>query len=104
MIGGAGIGAHVTERPCLCHCGTPFWPRSSAIRGPMTDRARDANGRNDAHVARLTALYHTMTRIRAFEEATDAAVREGLVKGAAHLSIGQEAIAAGVCINLRRAD
>ncbi|HEX2115960.1 MAG TPA: thiamine pyrophosphate-dependent dehydrogenase E1 component subunit alpha [Alphaproteobacteria bacterium] len=70
----------------------------------MTDRARDANGRNDAHVARLTALYRTMARIRAFEEATDAAVREGLVKGAAHLSIGQEAIAAGVCINLRRDD
>ena len=70
----------------------------------MTDRARDANGRNDTHVARLTALYRTMARIRAFEEATDAAVREGLVKGAAHLSIGQEAIAAGVCINLRRED
>jgi TPP-dependent pyruvate/acetoin dehydrogenase alpha subunit len=70
----------------------------------MTDRARDANGRNDTHVARLTALYRTMARIRAFEEATDVAVREGLVKGAAHLSIGQEAIAAGVCINLRRED
>jgi TPP-dependent pyruvate/acetoin dehydrogenase alpha subunit len=70
----------------------------------MTDRARDTSGRNDAHVARLTALYRTMARIRAFEEATDAAVREGLVKGAAHLSIGQEAIAAGVCINLRRED
>lgn len=68
------------------------------------DRARDANGRNDAHVARLTALYRTMARIRAFEEATDAAVKEGLVKGAAHLSIGQEAVAAGVCINLRRED
>jgi TPP-dependent pyruvate/acetoin dehydrogenase alpha subunit len=68
------------------------------------NRARDVNGRNDAHVARLTALYRTMARIRAFEEATDAAVREGLVKGAAHLSIGQEAIAAGVCINLRRED
>ena len=68
------------------------------------DRARDVNGRNDAHVARLTALYRTMARIRAFEEATDAAVKESLVKGAAHLSIGQEAVAAGVCINLRRED
>ena len=68
------------------------------------NRARDVNGRNDAHVARLTALYRTMARIRAFEEATDAAVREGLVKGAAHLSIGQEAVAAGVCINQRRED
>jgi pyruvate dehydrogenase E1 component alpha subunit len=68
------------------------------------DRARDAKGRNDAHVARLTALYRTMARIRAFEEATDAAVKESLVKGAAHLSIGQEAVAAGVCINLKRED
>jgi TPP-dependent pyruvate/acetoin dehydrogenase alpha subunit len=66
--------------------------------------AQHPSGRNDAHVARLTALYRTMARIRAFEEVTDAAVREGLVKGAAHLSIGQEAVAAGVCINLRRED
>lgn len=70
----------------------------------MPDRAKEAAGRNDAHVARLTALYRTMARIRAFEEATDAAVKEGLVKGAAHLSIGQEAVAAGVCINLARED
>jgi len=45
-----------------------------------------------------------MARIRAFEEATDTGVKESLVKGAAHLSIGQEAVAAGVCINLRRED
>jgi pyruvate dehydrogenase E1 component alpha subunit len=70
----------------------------------MPGRANEANGRNDAHVARLAALYRTMARIRAFEEATEAASREGLVKGAAHLSIGQEAVAAGVCINLARED
>lgn len=45
-----------------------------------------------------------MTRIRAFEEAAERGQREGLVKGAIHLSIGQEAVAAGVCLNLRRDD
>jgi pyruvate dehydrogenase E1 component alpha subunit len=53
---------------------------------------------------RILALYATMARIRAFEEATDRAAREGLVTGAAHLSIGQEAVAVGICANLRRSD
>lgn len=66
--------------------------------------ARAIAGRNDVHVARLIAHYRTMARIRAFEEAAEAASREGLVRGAVHLSIGQEAVAAGVCVNLRRDD
>ncbi|MBL8700680.1 MAG: thiamine pyrophosphate-dependent dehydrogenase E1 component subunit alpha [Alphaproteobacteria bacterium] len=45
-----------------------------------------------------------MLRIRAFEETAEAASKEGLVKGAIHLSIGQEAVASGVCANLRRDD
>ncbi len=61
-------------------------------------------GRNDAHLARLLDHYRTMMRIRAFEEAAEAAAREGLVKGAVHLSIGQEAVAAGVCVHLERRD
>jgi pyruvate dehydrogenase E1 component alpha subunit len=61
-------------------------------------------GRNDAHVDRLLALYRTMARIRAFEERAEQGAREGLVKGAVHLSIGQEAIAAGVCANLTTRD
>jgi pyruvate dehydrogenase E1 component alpha subunit len=60
--------------------------------------------RNDAHLQRLLDLTRTMARIRAFEEAAEAAQKEGLVKGAVHLSIGQEAVAAGVCHNLRTAD
>ncbi|MGO8916113.1 MAG: thiamine pyrophosphate-dependent dehydrogenase E1 component subunit alpha [Stellaceae bacterium] len=53
---------------------------------------------------RLLAHYRMMSRIRAFEEAAEAALKAGEVKGAIHLSIGQEAIAAGVCANLRRSD
>ncbi len=63
-----------------------------------------AHGRNDALVTRLIAHYRTMQRIRAFEETAEAASKEGLVKGAIHLSIGQEAVASGVCANLRRDD
>jgi TPP-dependent pyruvate/acetoin dehydrogenase alpha subunit len=54
--------------------------------------------------ARMLGHYRTMTRIRAFEEAAEQALKDGQVKGAIHLSIGQEAIAAGVCIHLARSD
>ena len=53
---------------------------------------------------RLVDLYRTMRRIRAFEEAAEAASLSGQVGGAVHLSIGQEGIAAGVCANLARTD
>ncbi len=53
---------------------------------------------------RLVDLYRTMRRIRAFEEAAEKASLSGQVGGAVHLSIGQEAVAAGVCANLRRSD
>ncbi len=62
------------------------------------------HGRNDGLVSRLTAHRRTMLRIRAFEEVAEAAAKEGLVKGAIHLSIGQEAVASGVCANLHRED
>ena len=45
-----------------------------------------------------------MHRIRAFEETAARANDEKLVLGAIHLSIGQEAIASGVCKNLKRED
>jgi len=53
---------------------------------------------------RMLGHYRTMCRIRAFEEAAEAALKTGEIKGAIHLSIGQEAIAAGVCANLGRSD
>jgi TPP-dependent pyruvate/acetoin dehydrogenase alpha subunit len=54
--------------------------------------------------ARMLGHYRTMARIRAFEEAAEQALKDGHVKGAIHLSIGQEAIAAGVCVHLARSD
>jgi len=52
----------------------------------------------------LVERYRTMARIRAFEEAAEAAHADGLVNGTLHLYIGEEAIAAGVCGNLTQTD
>ncbi len=67
--------------------------------------------------ARLLDLYRLMSRIRQFENAAEIASQGGvaawglaasakpaLVRGPLHLSTGQEAVAAGVCHNLRRED
>jgi len=54
--------------------------------------------------ARLLALFGTMLRIRAFEETALAAHRAGEIPGPLHVSVGQEGVAAGVCLNLRRDD
>jgi TPP-dependent pyruvate/acetoin dehydrogenase alpha subunit len=50
------------------------------------------------------ALLRTMVRIRAFEENARAAHARAEVPGVLHLSIGQEAVAAGVCSVLQRDD
>lgn len=64
----------------------------------------------------LLALLRTMLRIRAFENAAEAASQGGVsafgqaggggakVRGPLHLSTGQEAVPAGVCAHLRRDD
>ena len=65
----------------------------------------------------LLSLYRTMVRIRAFEDAAEAASQGGVsafgqsvtaqparVRGPLHLSTGQEAVAAGVCAHLRATD
>ena len=64
------------------------------------------SGPSNVKLSAATAeeIYTTMRRIRAFEEAAEKASLAGLVGGAVHLSIGQEAVAAGVCANLRRTD
>ncbi len=67
--------------------------------------------------SRLPDLYRLMRRIRAFEDAAEVASQGGvaawglaasakpaLVRGPLHLSTGQEAVAAGVCLNLKRED
>lgn len=52
----------------------------------------------------LLADLRTMARIRAFEEAVSRHFKEGQIPGFVHVSIGQEATAAGVCGALDRPD
>jgi len=80
----------------------------------MAEPADRASARRD----RLLALWRTMARIRAFEDAAQLASQGGVeawglkaapgqvarVRGPLHLSTGQEAVAAGVCANLHRHD
>jgi TPP-dependent pyruvate/acetoin dehydrogenase alpha subunit len=52
----------------------------------------------------LLQLYTAMLRIRRFEERARELYAAGRIPGFIHLSIGQEAVAAGVCAPLRRDD
>ena len=54
--------------------------------------------------AQKRALLRTMVLIRRFEQRTTELFLDGVVKGTAHSSVGQEAIAAGACAALRRQD
>jgi len=53
---------------------------------------------------RLLNLYRTMLTIRRFEERVVIDYRSGAIPGIVHSYIGQEAVATGVCTNLRRDD
>lgn len=52
----------------------------------------------------LIEMWRTMTLIRQFEEAVGSAYADGHIPGFIHLSIGQEAVAAGVCGALEQDD
>ncbi|MBT3352583.1 MAG: hypothetical protein HN400_15005, partial [Nitrospinaceae bacterium] len=53
---------------------------------------------------RLHEMYRDMLRIRRFEEKADELFMAGLVKGAVHVSIGQEACSVGACSVLNKDD
>lgn len=71
---------------------------------PSRDAARANPPGVNLDVARHLTQYRQMCRIREFEKQAIAAAEEKLVLGAIHPSIGQEAVAAGVCSNLRKSD
>jgi len=52
----------------------------------------------------LIGLYRTMLTIRRFEERVSREYAQGNILGYVHLYIGQEAVATGVCSNLRKDD
>jgi 2-oxoisovalerate dehydrogenase E1 component len=53
---------------------------------------------------RQIELYRQMVRIRRCEEALAKAHQRGLIHGACHTYVGQEAVGVGVCAHLRRDD
>src|SRR6187455_1724095 len=53
---------------------------------------------------KLIRLYHRMVAIRLFEEAVNDLYTRALMPGLAHLYIGEEAVAVGVCETLRSDD
>jgi 2-oxoisovalerate dehydrogenase E1 component len=63
---------------------------SPSTAGPTTDE--------------ILSLYRTMLRIRRVEELLARSYQQGLIPGACHTYIGQEAVGAGVCAHLRPDD
>src|ERR1700752_1545768 len=80
-----------------------FKHAGASLRKPRVFRAilMSEPGEN---LGRLTGLNRTMARIRAFEETALEAHKAGEIPGPLHVSIGQEAVAAGICLNLRKDD
>lgn len=64
----------------------------------------EGEGLERLHSDLLIWMYTKMLEIRRFEEKIEEEYRKGLVPGLVHLSIGQEAVAVGVCANLRDDD
>ena len=73
-------------------------------RGAAGARRGARRGVADATCRRALTLLRTMWRIRLFEERVVQLKRADEVHGLIHLSIGQEAVAAGVCTQLRDDD
>jgi TPP-dependent pyruvate/acetoin dehydrogenase alpha subunit len=67
----------------------------------MADTAETLDG---VTAAKWIELYTIMVRIRQFEERIMPLLKEGKIKGTAHPSVGQEAVAAGVCGSLDPTD
>ncbi len=84
---------------CLSDAGKPRL-RSAPDGGSAVVQKTGSN----IDVDRLRRHHRLMLRIRAFEEEALQGLEDKVVLGAIHPSIGQEAVAAGVCTNLARDD
>src|SRR5882757_7639822 len=82
---------------CRSFLRKPRFSRATFMSEPVAELGAEPGD----NLRRLTGLYRTMARIRAFEETALEAHRAGEIPGPLHVSIGQEAVAAGVCVNLR---
>jgi 2-oxoisovalerate dehydrogenase E1 component len=81
-------------------------PAKSIIRhrSPTAEPAMPSESLPDLNKKQLLDLYHSMVLIRRCEEQLARSHQRGLIHGACHTYVGQEAIAAGVCAHLKKED
>jgi TPP-dependent pyruvate/acetoin dehydrogenase alpha subunit len=70
----------------------------------LTPTAPPQDGYAEIDIERWLHMYEQMATIREFEEQVNELYTKALMPGLAHLYIGQEAVAVGVCEALRRED
>jgi 2-oxoisovalerate dehydrogenase E1 component len=70
----------------------------------VTDPSRHVAGAKPLTASELLALYRTMQLIRQCEEQLARSHQRGLVHGACHTYVGEEAVATGVCAHLTHRD
>jgi acetoin:2,6-dichlorophenolindophenol oxidoreductase subunit alpha len=75
-----------------------------AISSATEPIARGRNGSGPASLELRAEIYRALVRVRYFEKEAYDLFLQNLVKGTSHLSIGQEAVAAGVAAALRPED
>ena len=82
--------------------------RFISLRGLVGDEKAPMSETGDAAVRKnddgLLGLYCSMLRVRRVEERLQEEFTQGKIPGFIHVSIGQEAVAAGVCSDLTPAD
>ncbi len=69
-----------------------------------TTNASPAEALTKISIETLLDMYQRMVRIRKFEETVYDVYSRGIMPGLAHLYTGMEAVAVGVCVNLRKDD
>ncbi len=76
--------------------------RKAHSHGPAVTHVAQTSGELPAET--LIELYRTMQRIRLSEEQLAKSFGRGLVHGACHTYVGEEAVATGVCAHLNTDD
>ena len=101
---GISVGSHCEQGGRALARGIPAPYTPGVVDQWFREPGVPASHVSNLDVARYLEHHRMMHRIRAFEESAARAATDGLVLGAIHLSIGQEAIASGICRALRPSD
>src|ERR671927_484224 len=74
------------------------------MRHPEKERPKEEVAMSEVDREQWLHMYEQMARIRAFEEQVNELYQSAKMPGLAHLYIGEEAVAVGVCEALRKDD